>query len=271
MLADQEIDCLSVVTSDDRHADIVIQAAEAGVRGIFCEKPIATTLAEADSMIDAVESRGIPMSVNHTRRWYPEFQEARALIRGGEFGRVNRIIALAGGPRAMLFRNGSHLMDTVMFVAESDPEWVVGELDPGFEDYGPDYAGGGGRDPAKDPGATAMIRFQNGVIAFCSMSKGNPRLFDFEVLCEKAVLRLANGFLEIQTPVDSSQPVFRRLPAKSCMRSDTTAAVGELIDLMENGGVSQCSARDARKTLEVLLGILRSQADGGVRVNFPLS
>ena len=221
-------------------------------------------------MIEAVDSRGIPMTINHSRRWYPEFQEAKNLIGSDQIGRVNRIIALAGGPRAMLFRNGSHLIDTVNFLADSDPEWVVGQLDPGFENYGPDYAGEGGRIAEKDPGATAMIRYRNDVIAFCSISKGNARMFDFEILCENAILRVANGFLEIQTPVSGSDPMYRRLPAKSCTRSDTTAAVAELIGLMETGGESQSSGREARKTLEVLLGILQSQADDGARIHFPI-
>src|SRR5207253_9498517 len=44
MLARERVDLLSVVTPDSRHAQIVVDAVAAGVRGIFCEKPIATTL-----------------------------------------------------------------------------------------------------------------------------------------------------------------------------------------------------------------------------------
>src|SRR5215216_5602715 len=44
MLRAERVDLLSVVTSDHRHAQIVVDGVEAGVRGVFCEKPIATTL-----------------------------------------------------------------------------------------------------------------------------------------------------------------------------------------------------------------------------------
>ena len=61
MLDREDLDLISVVTSDHVHTQIVIDAAEAGVKGIVCEKPIATTLADADRMIEAVEQAGIPM------------------------------------------------------------------------------------------------------------------------------------------------------------------------------------------------------------------
>ena len=44
MLDREDLDVLTVATSDHRHAQIVIDGAESGVKGIFCEKPIATTL-----------------------------------------------------------------------------------------------------------------------------------------------------------------------------------------------------------------------------------
>ena len=50
MLADEKLDLVTIATSDHRHADLVVDASEAGVKGIFCEKPLATTLADADRM-----------------------------------------------------------------------------------------------------------------------------------------------------------------------------------------------------------------------------
>ena len=55
MLAKEDIDLLGVVTSDHQHARFVESAAAAGVRGILCEKPMATTVAEMDRMIEACE------------------------------------------------------------------------------------------------------------------------------------------------------------------------------------------------------------------------
>ena len=277
MLARERLDILSVVTSDDRHADIVVDAVQHGVKGIFCEKPIATSLADADRMIAAVERAGVPMVVNHTRRWRPQYHQARQMIRGGEIGALSRIVAYLGGPRAMLFRNGTHLIDMMNFFAESDPQWVLAELDRGHEDYGPAYAGDGGRDPATDPGATATIRYRNGVVAFCSISKRTAVPFELELLCERGRIRLSPGLTEIESLVSGSSLVVRHLPCTQVVRSDTVAAIAELVSLLEDGGSEklstgegQCPPREARKAIEIILAILASQDRGNVRVDLPL-
>ena len=110
-------------------------------------------------MIAACEAKGVPISIDHTRRWWPAYHRARQAIREGAIGGVRRIVAHMGGPRAMLFRNGTHLIDGICFFAESEPKWVFAELDEGFEDYF-SYRGDGGRSPAGDPGAagTSILR-----------------------------------------------------------------------------------------------------------------
>ncbi len=277
MLARERLDILSVVTSDDRHAGIVVDAVQSSVRGIFCEKRIATSLADADRMIAAVERAGVPMVVNHTRRWRPQYHQVRQIIRGGEIGALSRVVAYLGGPRAMLFRNGTHLIDVMNFFAESDPQWVLAELDPGHESYGPTYAGDGGRDPATDPGATAYIRYCNGVVAFCSISKRTAVPFELELLCEQGRVRLAPGLAEIESSVAGSAPAVRRLSCPQVVRGDTAAAIAELVSLIENGGEEQfppregqCPPREARKAIEIILAILASQDRGNVRVDLPL-
>jgi predicted dehydrogenase len=270
MLARERLDILSVVTSDHRHADIVLDAVQCGVRGIFCEKPIATSLADADRMIEAVERAGVPMIVNHTRRWLPEVHHARQIIRSGEIGAMSCVVACLGGPRAMLFRNGTHLIDMINFFAESDPRWVLAELDPGFEDYGSAYAGDGGRDPVTDPGATAYVHYDNGVVALCSLSKGTAVRFELDLLCERGRIRLTPGVIEIETVAAGSAPAVRRLICPPYVRCDTAAAIAELVGLIENGGEGQCSPREARKALEIILAVLRSQEWGNVRVDLPL-
>ena len=128
MLARENLDIVSVVTSDHRHADITVDAAAAGARAIFCEKPLATTLADADRMIAAIEKHGVHLSVDHSRRWQPQWYEARAAIRNGAIGKVRTVVGKIGGARAMLFRNGTHLTDAVCFFRRRGAGVVVGAL-----------------------------------------------------------------------------------------------------------------------------------------------
>ena len=117
MLQDEDLHLLGVATSDHLHAQVVVDAAEAGVRGILCEKPIATTLADADRMIEACERRGVAMSVDHLRRFRPHWNGALAEFEDGALGAVRRIVGSFGAPRSMLFRNGTHLIDAVSWYA----------------------------------------------------------------------------------------------------------------------------------------------------------
>ena len=63
----------------------------------------------------------------------------------------------------MLFRNGTHLVDAVCYFAEADPVWVIAAHERGFEDYGIEYKGEGGKDPRLDPASTLIIEFENGI------------------------------------------------------------------------------------------------------------
>ena len=108
---------------------MVVDAAEAGVPGIYCEKPLATTLADADRMLAAVEKSGAKICVNHGRRWDPFWRQAKAMIEDGRIGYFTRLGAHLGGEPAMLFRNGTHLVDTVCMFADAAPEWLIGSVE----------------------------------------------------------------------------------------------------------------------------------------------
>lgn len=271
MLAEQEIDLLSVVTSDNRHAQIVVDAVEAGVKGIYCEKPIATTLADADRMIAACEAHNVPILINHTRRWFPDFVEARRLVRSGAIGSLRRIVATLGGERAMLFRNGTHLVDTVCFFAESEPLWLVAELDEEHADYGPRYAGDGGRDASTDPGASAFVHFENGVRAFINASKGTPKNFEIDLIGTEGRIRIGADIAEWSEYLPDGRLATGRIAIPPTTISDAGAAIRELIGLIEHGGTPSSSSADGRRTLSILLGILQSSAERSCRIDFPVT
>jgi len=271
MLEKEKPDLLSVATSDDRHAQIVVDAVAAGVKGILCEKPIATTLADADRMIAAAERAGVVMAVNHTRRWRPVWHAAKTVLASGELGEVRRIVASCGHARAMLFRNGTHLIDSVCGFAGSEPDWVVGLLDEEHLAYGPIYAGQGGRDPAIDPGGSALVHFKSGVRAFINMSKRMFAPLELDIYCETGLLRLRDGSGEIVTPLPGTQTqVSRPLPLPLVRLAETPAAIAEIIRCIEKGGQTLCPPREARKTLAIIIAIIQSSAAGSVPVKFPL-
>jgi predicted dehydrogenase len=182
MFAKENLDVVSVATPDHLHVDPVCDAAEAGIKGIICEKPLCTTIKDADRIVETIERTGAKMSIDHTRSWIPAYQAVKkAVWDDSEIGGLTRIIAHMGGRRSMLFRNGTHLVDAVCYLANADPVWVIAAHEQGFEDYGIVYKGEGGKDPMLDPGSTVIVEFANGVRALINSAKNTPGIFEFDL------------------------------------------------------------------------------------------
>src|SRR5207247_338612 len=71
MLARERPDIVSVCTATSTHLTLVRAAADAGAKAVFCEKPIADSLAAADEMIRVCRDRGVLLMVDHQRRFAP--------------------------------------------------------------------------------------------------------------------------------------------------------------------------------------------------------
>ena len=272
MLAETSLDILSICTPDHLHADMVVAACEAGVKGIICEKPIATTIRDAERMIAAVEQHGVKLSVEHTRRWIYEYHQAREWVRSGRIGRLRRMVGTLNGERAMLFRNGTHLIDLLCFYAESEPAWVQGVLDEDFEHYGPRYAGDGGRDPRTDPGALGIIHFQNGVRALYQGSQGTAGHVALDLVGDEGRLHIGASDHQFTLMTSGDGPydqVQRSLPRQHTTRGALQAVVEEMTQLVTGGGESVSPPREALRSVQIMLGLLQSHERGGARVPLP--
>lgn len=84
------VDAAMVLTPDDRHAGPAIRALEAGV-AVFCEKPVATSLADADAMLAAARRTGSRLYVGHNMRHMPVVVLMRDLVARGAVGEVKAV------------------------------------------------------------------------------------------------------------------------------------------------------------------------------------
>jgi predicted dehydrogenase len=127
MLTASDLDVVSVCTLHQTHADIVVDVAEAGVAGIRCEKPMATSLGEAMDMADAADRNDAKLSIGHQRRFDPVNEKARDLVADGAIGEVRTVIGRQGSG---LLNWGTHVIDMVRYLLE-DPgyEWVMGQVE----------------------------------------------------------------------------------------------------------------------------------------------
>ena len=272
MLQTERPEIVAVVTPDHLHRDVVEVAVAAGVQGIFCEKPIATTLADADAIVAAVRRAGVTVNINYTRRWYPEFVEARRLIRSGAIGRLSQIVLEMGGPRSMLFRNHTHGIDIVNFLADAAPAWVWAELERGFEQYGTAYAGDGGNDPASEPGANYYIAYENGVRAYVTGIK-DTAVTDMAVHLHGSEGRIVIDLLGIRLVSVHNEDVRTKqgVPTIQPIVAHWTVAgmqagILDLLRAMDEGRDPASPPESARATVAITQAILLSQARGNVIV-----
>ena len=79
LLADEEIDLVTIITPHNSHAPLAIEALQAG-KAVICEKPMCLTAQEATDMIAASEANGLLLSVFHNRRHDGDFLALREAI-----------------------------------------------------------------------------------------------------------------------------------------------------------------------------------------------
>ena len=227
---------------------------------------MATSLADADRMIEAVERNGVILSIDHTRRWQPLWRHAKeGVVDAGAIGKVLNIIGTLRGPRAMLFRNGTHLIDTICYFAGGEPDWVSAELEEGYETYA-EYQGDGGHVPETEPGAHGYIHFSNGVRAlYVGGPKTTPEAaMTLEVVGTEGMVRI-DGDTAALHKGGEAQPI----EAPTWEVEGIPAGIQELIQLVDAGGTPVSSGRDGLRVVEVIMGFLESQQRDNGKVALP--
>jgi myo-inositol 2-dehydrogenase/D-chiro-inositol 1-dehydrogenase len=142
LLASPDVDAVAICTSTDTHADLIVQAANAG-KPIFCEKPVSLSLEEVDRALAAVAAAGVPFQIGFNRRFDP----GHAAVAAADVGEphIVRICSRDPAPPPLEYVMVSggifldmtiHDFDMARFVAKSEVVDVFARgsvrIDPGF-------------------------------------------------------------------------------------------------------------------------------------------
>jgi scyllo-inositol 2-dehydrogenase (NADP+) len=87
MLLDPSVELVVVATRQDTHADIAVEALRAG-KHVIVEKPIGTSLGEADRIFAVAKEMERLVFPRHNRRWDPDFQHVCEVVKSGILGRL---------------------------------------------------------------------------------------------------------------------------------------------------------------------------------------
>lgn len=126
LLAQERPEVVAIATPNSSHAAYTLQAAEAGVRGICCEKPMAVNLKDARTMVQICAEHDTPLIINHQRRVGADLLAAHRLLDDGAIGQIRSIRGICGGD---LLSDGTHLLDSMLWLAgDIDADWVFGQI-----------------------------------------------------------------------------------------------------------------------------------------------
>ena len=138
LLEREDVDFVDIATAPAIHREQVLAAAQHGVH-ILCQKPVATSMAEAREMLAACKAAGVRCVVNENWRWRRWYGEIRGLLDAGTIGRplyarfqlhddatlpvpegvpmlLQREPTLRTLPQMIIFDNGIHLIDALRFL-----------------------------------------------------------------------------------------------------------------------------------------------------------
>ncbi len=255
LLAETQPDIVCVATRQTMHAEQIEQAAAAGVRGILCEKPLATSMREVAQIVAACERNNISFAFGVDRRWFPFYRTLVQSLRDGLIGEVRAITAFG---LLNLVNHGCHWFDRVLDLA-GDPEivWVAGDVDPLIDL------------PAEsprhlDPPGSCQIAFANGVRAFVSPA-GTGLGFDLVGSTGRLILVNDGAETYLWTQGEAGATTGRTFPFIPPPPA-SPLAVADLIDAIERGTPTTADLQVARRATEIGFAVHQSHREGGRRI-----
>jgi predicted dehydrogenase len=262
-----DVDAVDVCTTENTHGQIASEAAARG-KHILVEKPIATTLADADRIIDAANASGVKLMVAQTHRFYDYSRSARDAIDSGEIGTPVYVRLCTGGgfwnqdwtgkrispgdTGGNVVTNGVHLADTLNFWLGSRPVSVyaqarnVTSAHLQMDDY-----------------FMFTIRYESGAIGVCELSRANvPRSNSFEsttILGTGGELNTGTQHSSRWTHGDGGLAF-----GEPEIQQGFDAEIQAFVDCLAEGRTPPVSGEDGRLALEVCLAAGRSIESGEV-------
>ena len=260
MLAAEKPDVVSVALWPHLHAPATIACAEAGVRAVHCEKPMALTWGDARRMAEACDASGTQLTLNHQRRFIPTFRTMRALAADGAVGTLRQVQAYTSN----LFDWGTHWFDMAFFLnGETPAEWVVGQVDlrGSREVFGAPVEGQG----------LATVKFANDVLLHIVAGHDAPHEAAFRLIGADGMLEVADkggfGLRVLNGEAAGWQTVMAKAPIHGAEYH--AMAVVDAVEALREGREPELSARKALQATEVMFAAYESARRGG-RVDLPL-
>lgn len=261
MLEENDFDIISICTPIETHFDIVKKCVETGVKAVFCEKTLSYSLEQAEKMVELCRQSHTVLGVNYILRWDNLNREIKELL---EQNAIGKIYTLVGYGATALHTSASHLIDLMVYFADSQPEWVVGEKQTDFVRM---------VNGVEDPGGTGTVKFKNGAMGFIKGVSTSPfqYMLELDILGEKGRIKLYdNGlsydFYQYTNESNTAGSNYEDLKLIKTRRKDNenermVEAVSDLIHCLEHGGQPLANAESSLASIRIIEGIKHSSGE----------
>lgn len=272
MLDDGDVDAVSVCLPNHLHRDIVVAALERDV-SVLCEKPISTSLTEADEMVAAAEESDAVLMVNQTERFDPVYEKTKDLLEQGIVGDVHNVRSRFShpgpegwSPRSAWFTDadasgGGALIDVGIHNADLINH-LFGEVD---ELMG--YADTLSMDTEVEDTAVAVIQFADGTLGtFETAWRTDPESITMQIVGERGVVYVDKvaGTIRVEFAENSG-----RLDVPVPEASAYGGPITHFVDSVLAGTEPTVTGVDGRRALEIVMGVYRS-SESGAAVDLPM-
>ena len=279
LLADPEIDAVSVCMANAFHAEISIKALKAD-KHVLCEKPMAVSLEECEAMVAAAKENGKRLLIGHNQRLAPAHKKAKEILSSGALGRVITFQSTFGpkGPEmwsmdksanTWFFKKASasfgsmadlgiHKIDLMRYLIGSEITSVYSSmkvLDKKFPDGTPIEV---------DDNSVEVLTFANGALGTVTTSWTHygEECNATTLFCEKGIMKLyADPQYSLKiVNADGTQVLYAldRLQTNDDAQQASSGVIDEFVAAVEEGRPSILDAEDIVRSMRAVFACLRS-------------
>jgi predicted dehydrogenase len=272
LLRDPDVHAVSVATPDHAHREVAVACAEAG-KHMLVEKPLATTIADAEAIVAAAERAGVVCMVDFHNRVNPPMANARDAIRRGDIGapayvyaRLSNTVAVPqdmlrwSGQSSALWFLGSHMIDIVGWMLDDRPVRVYAVAREGI------LKGMGVDAPDLH---VATMEYAKGAVAVFEHAWILPRTLNtvkdlkLEILGAKGAIYIDgshNRIMELYTPEKGTFPDQLVPPVGEHLTGFVLDAVAYFVDAVVAGRPVLATPREGLANTRIIHAILESAA-----------
>jgi len=268
ILEDPEIKAVLIFSSTNTHAQIAIEAAQAG-KDIFCEKPIDSDPARIHAVLDAVDKAGVKFQIGFNRRFDHNFKAVKELVQAGKIGdpHIIKVTSRDPNPPSIDYVKVSgglfmdmmiHDFDMVRYLSGSE---VVEVYATGAVLVDPAIGEAGDIDTA-----IVSLKFKNGAIGVIDNSRKAAYGYDqrVEVFGSKGCVSVSNdtgssAVLSTADGVVSEKPKYFFLER---YKDSYISELKEFFEAIEKNGVTPLVGLDGLKPVLIAIAAKESLAQG---------